>query len=99
MTDQGVEAADTTVYMLTTVDNPYNPFTEWDDWYAFDERQGYHTMSFLARIVQSSDELSEADQALAVQEAIGEIALLNVSGIHKKVSETSFVPGKPIQDS
>ena len=78
------------IYMLTTIDNPFSPFTEWDEWYAFDLHMGYHTPSFLDRIVQSSDELSEADQTLAVQLGIEEIVRENVRGIYRKVSESDF---------
>lgn len=76
-------------YMLTTVDNPFDPFTQWEEWYAFDTRHGYHTAGLLARIVVTSDELSEADQALAIQLGIEEIVRENVSGMHKKVSRSS----------
>jgi hypothetical protein len=78
---------DGTIYMLTTVDNPFSPFTEWDEWYAFDLHMGYNTPGFLARLVFDSDELSEADQTLAIQSAIGEIVRENVLGIYRKVSE------------
>jgi hypothetical protein len=76
-------------YALTTVDNPFDPFTQWDEWYAYDARHGYHTPSFLARIVFTSDDLSDADQALAIQSAIDEIVDENVLGIYRKVSRTS----------
>ena len=46
--------------MLTTKDNPYDPFTQWDDWYAFDEEQGYCTSGYLARIVKTSNEMADA---------------------------------------
>lgn len=72
-------------YMLTTVDNPYNPFTQFDEWFQWDYQAGYHTPSYLARIVISSDELSEADQDLAIDQAIDEIVELNVLGIYRKV--------------
>ena len=29
--------------LLTTVDNPFNPHTNFDEWYAFDLRMGYDT--------------------------------------------------------
>lgn len=74
-------------HMITTIDNPYDPFTRFDEWYEFDESQGYHTSSFLARIIITSDELSEADQDLAREEAIDEIVKENTLGIYKKVSE------------
>jgi hypothetical protein len=73
-------------HMLTTVDNPFDPFTEFDAWYAFDTAAGYNTPGFLARIVKSSDELSEADQAKAIEDAIDEIVKENVTGVYKKVS-------------
>ena len=75
--------------MLTTVDNPYDPFTEWDEWYAFDLAHGYHTPSYLARIVVSSDDLSESEQEEAIVQAIDEIVDLNVLGIYKKVTSGS----------
>jgi hypothetical protein len=71
--------------MLTTTDNPYDPFTEYDEWFAFDQRHGYHTPSYLARIAILSDELSEADQLFAIEIAIDEIVKENVLGIYKKV--------------
>jgi hypothetical protein len=71
--------------MLTTVDNPWNPFTHFDEWYAFDEAAGYFTSGLLARIVKSSDDLSEADQSLAIEDAIDEIVKENVLGIFRKV--------------
>jgi len=76
-------------HMLTTVDNPFNPFDSFDDWYAFDEASGYRTTAFLARVVKSSDELSETDQSLAIEQAIDEIVKENVLGIYRKVSSPS----------
>ena len=71
--------------MLTTVDNPFSPFTQWNEWYAFDEAQGYHTCGYLARIAKSSDELSQVDENLAILSAIDEIVKLNLLGIYRKV--------------
>jgi hypothetical protein len=71
--------------MLTTTDNPYDPFTQFDEWYAFDEAAGYHSSALLARIVRSSDDLSEADQSVAIEDAIDEVVRENVLGIYKKV--------------
>lgn len=77
-------------YMLTTTDNPFNPFTQWDEWQAWDLAAGYYTSAYLARIVRSSDELSEADQSQAIDDAINEIVELNVLGLYKKISSTDF---------
>jgi hypothetical protein len=75
------------MYMLTTVDNPYNPFTQYDQWNAFDISHGYNTASYLARIVLSSDSLSDAQQEQAIDDAILEICKFNILGIYRKVTE------------
>ena len=49
--------------MLTTTDNPYDPFTEFEAWYRYDEAKGYHSSAFLARIARTSDQLSEQENA------------------------------------
>lgn len=71
--------------MLTTIDNPFDPFAQFDEWKAFDEAKGYFSCAYLARIVKTSDELSEEDEALAIEQAIDEIIKLNILGIYRKV--------------
>lgn len=77
-------------YLLTTYDNPFNPFTQFDEWFVWDTRAGYHTCGLLDRITVSSNEISEADQEQAIQDAIDEIVKENVSGMHRKVSRSFF---------
>jgi hypothetical protein len=72
-------------YMLTTIDNPFDPFTQFEEWFQWDSRAGYHTPGMLDRIAKTSDELSEADQHLAIQQAIDEIVRENVIGVWMKV--------------
>lgn len=74
--------------MLTTLDNPFDPFNQFDLWFAFDESKGYNSCSYLARIAKTSDDLSEADNAVAIEKAIDEIVQLNISGVAKKVTRT-----------
>lgn len=74
-------------HMLTTVDNPYDPFTQFDLWNAFDEQAGYHTTAYLARVVRTSDELSNADQDIAIEQAIDDIVNENVLGLYRKVAK------------
>jgi hypothetical protein len=71
-------------YMLSTSDNPFNPYTHWEQWYAFDAAAGYHTPSYLARVVVTSNELSEADQDLAIKDGIDEILQYNITGKYVK---------------
>ena len=62
--------------MLTTFDNRFDPFEEWDDWYRYDRDHGYYTCEYLARVVSDSPELSDADEELAILTAIYEIIAL-----------------------
>lgn len=73
-------------YMLTTTDNPFNPFTDYKAWFSYDAQLGYHTPSFLARIVWTSDDLSELDQRQAIEAGIDEIVRENILGVYKKVA-------------
>ena len=77
-------------YMLTTTDNPFNPFTQFDDWFLYDETKGYHTCSYLARIARTSNDLSDLDNELEITRAIDEIVSFNILGIYKKVEEKDF---------
>ena len=73
--------------MLTTIDNPFSPFTQWDEWKRYDEDKKYYTCSYLARIAKTSDDLSEADYDKAIDDAIEEIISLNINGMYTKVYE------------
>lgn len=35
--------------MITTRDNPFNPFTQWRDWWAYDTGKGYNSWMLVAR--------------------------------------------------
>lgn len=78
------------IRLLSTEDNPYNPFLEWNDWLAFDEQHGYNTCGLLARFAFSSDELSELDQGLAINAAIDSILQLNPTGNYVAITEKTF---------
>lgn len=75
--------------MLTTIDNPYDPFTQYDQWLAFDEDKGYGTIQYLGRIAKTADDLSDEDEALAIEQAIDEIVKLNLLGLYRKVQRNS----------
>lgn len=76
-------------HMLSTSDNPWNPWTHFTEWEAYDMQAGHFTLPYLARITVSSDELSDADQDLAVELAIEEIIRLNITGTYIAVPEPS----------
>jgi len=77
-----------TNYLLSTEDNPYNPHTQWDEWWAWDFPR-YDTLGLLGRVTVTSDELPPQLEEQAIDDAIDEIVEQNVSGVHIKVAEPS----------
>ena len=71
--------------MLTTIDNPFDPFTQYDEWEVFDKDMGYHSFALLDRIVKTSNELSQEEEDTAIDLAIDEIIEYNITGKYKKV--------------
>ena len=67
---------------LSTSDNPYNPFTDFDLWYAFDTQNGYNSCAYLARQCDAIPTLSEEDE----EKAIDRIVALNLTGNYIKVT-------------
>ena len=77
--------------MVTTVDNPYDPFSDFKRWYSFDTAKGYNTVALLGRLVKTSSDHSEADQIEAQNLAVNEIVELNVTGLYRRVSRDGLV--------
>lgn len=72
---------------LTTFDNPFNPFTEFDSWFLFDCEKGYNSCSYLARIARTSEQLTEQENNEEIERAIDEIIKYDFQNIYKKVYE------------
>lgn len=76
----------TNKHMLTTIDNPFDPFEQFPSWFLFDEEKGYHSCSYLGRIARTSDQLSDEENNLEVERAIDEILKYDFRNIYKKVT-------------
>lgn len=73
------------VCMLTTVDNPFDPFDQFDSWYQFDMDKGYSSCSYLARIARTSDQLTDQENNKEIEHAINEIIKYDFMNIYRKV--------------
>ena len=69
---------------VTTLDNPFDPFEESENWKRFDEDHGYYTDSLVARMAKTHDELDDESYNLAIEEAVDKIVNLNLLGIYRK---------------
>lgn len=70
--------------MLTTIDNPFDPFTEFDKWWEYDRSCGRDTCAYLASQVYTSPSLSEAEEFDAYNDAIDDIVKNNPLHIYMK---------------
>ena len=80
--------------MLTTYDNPFNPFEQFSSWFLFDVEKGYNTCSYLARIAKLSDEMSQQEEDEEVERAIDEIIKYDFMNIYKKVRKQDVTSSK-----
>lgn len=71
--------------MITTVDNPYSPFTQFEEWNSFDISKGYNTMNYICRIAKTSPDFTEEETEREFDRAIMEIARLNLNGKYKLI--------------
>ena len=70
--------------MLTTIDNPFDPFTDFNSWFAFDSQMGYNTCNYLASMTLDTDELTTGEEVDEITSAIEDIVRLNPLGIYRK---------------
>lgn len=76
---------------LTTIDNPYSPFSQFDDWYNYDTEKGYDCCGYLDRVltlnnVQTSY-LNEDEESKKIDEAIDQIVTIDPTGMFAKVEK------------
>ena len=77
----------TTQSMLTTFDNPFDPFEQFTAWFLFDVEKGYNCCGKLMRIAKLSDDLSETEEDEEVERAIDKIIQYDFTNTYKKVTK------------
>lgn len=75
--------------LLTTVDNPFDPFEEFDEWLVFDMQKGYNTCGLLARLTPEIAADSEFNEEIAIDVAMKKIVAHNPYGVHRLVYRKS----------
>ena len=75
------------VYCPTTIDNPWNPFTQFDEWLAYDNAQGYHTLERWARMRRVQAIAARVDdEDMVADDAIDEMIRLDPTNLLVKVT-------------
>ena len=77
-------------FMLTTIDNPFNPFDDFDSWFLFDVEKGYYSCSRLARITNNSNDLTELEERKDLERAIDEIVRNDPTNLYTKIGRNGL---------
>ena len=76
--------------MLTSINNPWNPFKEWKRWYGFEMTEGYDACGMLARVERNSDEFTDEENHAEHERAIAAVLAMDFTNSYKKVREKDY---------
>lgn len=81
--------------MLTTFDNPFNPFEQFNEWFLFDIEKNYYSCSRLARIFNQyykmTDDLTDNELNAMIEDSINKVINLDVLNVYKKVKRSDYL--------
>ena len=81
-----------TCCMLSTIDNPFNPFEDYSSWLMFDKEKGYDSAERLMRIAKVTDDMTQKEENEEIERAIDEIIKYDILNVYVKVSKTLNEP-------
>ena len=73
-------------FMLSTIDNPYDPFEEFTLWLLFDNEKGYYTCERLMRKVEIREDMTQQEIDEATDRAMDELIADDILGVFVKVA-------------
>ena len=73
--------------MLSTIDNQFDPFDEFDQWFAQDVLLGHNCCGLLDRFAFTSPALSDFQNSEEIEQAIDSIVANDMTGLYIKVTK------------
>lgn len=71
---------------ITTIDNPFDPFDDFNSWFMFDVEKGYYTSSKLGRLTHFTDDMTELEELEETERAIDELVRIDPLDIYIKLT-------------
>lgn len=81
-------------FALSTFDNPFNPFTDYNSWLSFDKEKDYNSSERLMRVAKITEEMSDVEETIEIERAIDTIIKNDFLNIFIKVSQDLI----PVED-
>lgn len=73
--------------MLSTKDNPFDPFNDFDNWYRFDCDHEYNSCGILARLYNNSEDLPPIVEARNIEAVIDSFITSDPTNNYVKVQK------------
>lgn len=70
---------------LTTFDNPYSPYEQFEEWYRYDTDHDYNSSGLLMRLAKTSSQFTDNENAYEIEKAIDRIVAADPQNIYKKL--------------
>lgn len=83
---------------VTTFDNPYDPFDQFEEWFMFDVEKGYNTCGHLARLTKVADDMSQREESDDIEKCINRMIELDFMNIYKKVTRKIEKPDEELEE-
>ena len=71
---------------ITTIDNPFDPFDDYNSWFMFDVEKGYYTSSKIGRLTKTTNDMTEKEEIEAIEKAIDRLIEIDPLDIYIKVT-------------
>jgi hypothetical protein len=80
--------------MLTTNDNPYDPFVDFDQWFMYDTDHKYNSSGVMMRIAHIEPDMTEEEENIEIERAIDQIIKYDFTDTYAKaIKGQPRVPG------
>ena len=83
---------------VTTFDNPYDPFNQFEEWFMFDVEKGYNTCGHLARLTKVTDDMSQREESDDIEKCIDRMIELDFMNIYKKITRKIENPDEELEE-
>lgn len=77
---------------LSTIDNPFDPFSDFNQWFYFDESAGYCCCERVDNEAEINNTMSDVEIAIEMERAIDEIIMNDPAAIFIKVYRKGVGP-------
>lgn len=78
--------------LISTIDNPFNPFLDFDNWYAEDIRLGHDTSGLMQRLFVDYPDMSDRDNAIEYARVVRELFQLDPGELYILVKRPDVEP-------